>query len=466
MKNLITLIREQKLFWRFTWLSLIAIIFMTFFALSIISPAIQDFIITDSERQAVVLINRFAQTRLTNEYFNNPQSKEAISAFNLFFEILPIRGLVTGMLVNPDGKIIFVPQENNYLMEESMADDQAFIDATNLKPSAFFQTLSEKERGGLGLNEAFVMYLPITLQGTAEPLGVLKTISRTGFIQEAIQKTEDQIRYRIIIGAAILYLLLAIIVWQASKTIVQQTKDLKIYADRLAKSLEREKEVSALQSQFITVASHQLNTPLSAIGWAVDLMHESKKDLQLAIESIEKSFYTLRSIVFDLLTVSEIGFNYARKENVTINFNQLSKDVLKEFEQRISEKKIVLDLKILDSLPDINGDFLAIKKVLENLIDNAIVYSNEGGKISIESYKNGDDLEWKISDNGIGIPETDKQSIFRQLFRASNAIEKKNVGSGLGLFIAKTIIEGHEGKITFVSEQNKGTTFVISLPIP
>src|SRR6185436_6405442 len=84
-----------------------------------------------------------------------------------------------------------------------------------------------------------------------------------------------------------------------------------------------------------------------------------------------------------------------------------------------------------------------VSKAIENLIDNAIAYSNEGGKITIELGEAEGKLTLKVSDQGIGIPENQKASIFQQFFRASNAVKKKNVGSGLGLFLVKSIIEGH-----------------------
>ncbi|MBI4991623.1 MAG: HAMP domain-containing histidine kinase [Candidatus Harrisonbacteria bacterium] len=462
MKEFLAELREQKLFWRFTALSLIAFIFIVFFVIQIISPAIENFVTTDAEREAVVFINRFFQSQIKPVYLIPPILSEAEKAFTNFFQLIPVRGFVAGTIISRDSHTIYTTGPSTAMWQQEYSDDPRFTGALALKSSAFFQPLTAAEQEELGLQEGFVMYIPITIQGEKEVAAVVKTISRTGFVREAIQNTETQIRYRIILSATLLYFILAIIVWGASRTIVRQTKELKIYADRLTKSLEKEKEITELQSQFITVASHQLNTPLSAIGWAVDLLHESMDNLENARESIEQSFYNLRSIVFDLLTVSEIGFKYEKKSGVEFDIAELTKEIITEFESRIKEKKIKLELQTLDSLI-INADKRAIKKVLQNLIDNAIIYSHETGNIKIELTQNDSGINWIISDTGIGIPAEDQPSIFGKIFRAKNAVEKKNVGSGLGLFIAKTIVEGHGGKINFTSEQNKGTTFKISL---
>ena len=131
-------------------------------------------------------------------------------------------------------------------------------------------------------------------------------------------------------------------------------------------------------------------------------------------------------------------------------------------------KKKNLSLKFIKPekpLPKIRMDSLKIRQVVQNLIDNAVCYTKERGKIILSIKKVKNFIEFKIEDSGIGIPDPEKKLIFSECFRASNAIEQKNVGTGLGLYLTKNIIEAHQGKIWFESKRGEGSTFYFTLPV-
>ena len=130
----------------------------------------------------------------------------------------------------------------------------------------------------------------------------------------------------------------------------------------------------------------------------------------------------------------------------------------------IKLKKITVNLKEPSQSAVALVNEFTLSKALENLIDNAISYSHDGGVIQMELERMEKEVIFKIADQGIGIPKEDQPSIFREFFRARNAVKKKNVGTGLGLFIVKNIVEGHGGKVWFTSEENKGSTFYVSIP--
>ncbi len=106
-----------------------------------------------------------------------------------------------------------------------------------------------------------------------------------------------------------------------------------------------------------------------------------------------------------------------------------------------------------------------VKLVITNLIDNAVRYTSEKGKVVVSLEKNDNNIEVSVEDSGIGIPEDQKERIFTKFFRASNAVRTETEGSGLGLFICKNIIEAHDGEVWFESEEGKGSKFYFSLPI-
>ena len=113
----------------------------------------------------------------------------------------------------------------------------------------------------------------------------------------------------------------------------------------------------------------------------------------------------------------------------------------------------------------VDADEKRIQSVIENLLDNAIKYSKQGGLIRIDTTQDTNQLVIKITDSGIGIPEKSKSDIFKRFFRAPNAIRTHANGSGLGLFIAKNILKRHHGDISFISSENKGTKFTLTIPI-
>ena len=248
---------------------------------------------------------------------------------------------------------------------------------------------------------------------------------------------------------------------------LEELKEIKLKAKYLGESLKKEKELSNLKNQFITVTSHQLNTPLSVINWSLETIKEpkvTKTEFEDGIKAIDQSRRDILAMVTDLLTLSEIGFSYQKTKSEVADLKELTKHVLDNYKSQLAVKniEIVIESNTENTKADIG--VLAMEKVITNLIDNAICYSNEKSKIKIEFSGNEDQLTFRIIDYGIGIPTQDQTLIFKEFFRAKNATVKKNVGTGLGLFISKNIIDGHKGVISFESEENKGSIFSFTIP--
>jgi len=248
---------------------------------------------------------------------------------------------------------------------------------------------------------------------------------------------------------------------------IEELRTLRLKAEFLAESLKKEQELSKLKDQFISVASHQLYTPLSVINWTVEALQEKKIPQQKILEGLETINHSredILNIVNDLLTVSEIGFRYEKTKSQVIGLDNLIEKAIGKLKRKAEAKKLKIDYQ--KEVGDDKADIAAVpmEKVLENLIDNAITYSNDGGKIAIRLAGDAQNLTFSIKDEGIGIPEAEQKSIFQQFFRAKNAVSKKNVGTGLGLFIVKSIVEGHSGKVWFESKENRGSTFYFTIP--
>jgi len=239
----------------------------------------------------------------------------------------------------------------------------------------------------------------------------------------------------------------------------------------LLRNITREKIVEKLKTAFVTISAHQLRTPLSAIKWTIRMLldgdvgkltDEQTEFLKKAYQSNER----MVNLVNDLLNVTRIEegrYLYNPEELDMIELIEKTIIPLKEIAERKNLKFEFLKPK--EKEIKVRVDKEKISLAISNLVDNAINYTKEG-KISIQFEYDSKDKQVKFSvkDTGIGISEEQQKRLFSKFFRGINAIKAETEGTGLGLFIAKNIIEAHNGRIWFESEENKGTTFYFTLP--
>jgi PAS domain S-box-containing protein len=235
--------------------------------------------------------------------------------------------------------------------------------------------------------------------------------------------------------------------------------------------VSKDKIIERMKTEFVSIAAHQLRTPLSAIKWSLRMIldgdvgsiNEDQKDL---LEKTYTSNERMIGLINDLLNVTRIEegkFLYKpekmQMEGIVVNVIQDNEDVIKmknigvKFEK---SKKL---------LPPVVIDEEKMSLAIHNLLDNALKYTPEKGKIVISLEEKDNEIIFKIKDTGVGIPEDQKERIFTKFFRGSNVIKMETEGSGLGLYTTKNIIDSHKGKIWFESEENKGTTFYFSIPV-
>jgi len=237
----------------------------------------------------------------------------------------------------------------------------------------------------------------------------------------------------------------------------------------ITRSFERLAEANRMKSEFVKIVSHQLRSPMTNLKWSIDLLMSGELG-EIGKEQIEyfkilrENVSRMTELVKDLLTVSRIeeGSLLVKKEMVSLE--QIVKDLILRFKPLALASNVEVKLETQKDLPEILVDSYQIKTVIENLLDNAIRYVKGKGEVLIKIEKKEESLCFKVKDTGVGIPKEDQKYIFQKFFRAENAIRQQTQGSGLGLFIAKSIIERLGGKIGFQSEENKGTTFWFTLP--
>lgn len=234
--------------------------------------------------------------------------------------------------------------------------------------------------------------------------------------------------------------------------------------------ITREKTIERMKTEFVSIFAHQLRTPLSAIKWTLETLLEGRENeiTEKQKRLIKEAFQTnakMLSLIDGLLNLVRIEEGRYIYKPVFSNFEELVQSVIKYYQNEIKKKQIKFELRVLDKkLPKIKIDVEKIDFVIQNLLDNAIKYTLPGGIVTIILNSNEKEIEFSIKDTGIGIPKDQQQNVFLKFFRATNAIKIETEGNGLELFIIKNIIEAHNGKIWFESEEGKGSIFYFTLP--
>lgn len=243
-----------------------------------------------------------------------------------------------------------------------------------------------------------------------------------------------------------------------------------------------EKEVSQAKTEFVSLASHQLRTPLSTIGWYLEMLlggdvGELNEKQKQYLDEAHHSAQHMMELVNALLNVSRLELGIFSIETEPSDVATLVEKEIDEQRVQIDEKKIKIIPTIARNVPLIPIDVKLLSMVIQNILSNAVKYTPENGeiKVSLQLAKCGeavgrqtiseDSIVITISDTGRGIPADQQDKIFTKFFRADNVSQKGDSGTGLGLYIAKSIIDHAGGTIRFESKEGEGTTFYVTLPL-
>lgn len=233
--------------------------------------------------------------------------------------------------------------------------------------------------------------------------------------------------------------------------------------------ISKEKRIDEIKSDFISIASHQLKTPLTVSSLHAEMLlsgHIGKLTDEQK-ECVDDIYFYNKKMVQILnvfLAVSKIELGTFVFRSRPTNIKEIIQDIIKELSVDIKKKNISIsedyDSKNLRAYTD--SEFIRI--AIQNILSNSVKYTNKNGKIDIKVSKKNTDIVIKVKDNGCGIPAKDKPLVFLKLHRGTNTKKKDSNGNGLGLYIAKSLINKCGGRIWFSTKENSGTTFFISLP--
>ena len=246
--------------------------------------------------------------------------------------------------------------------------------------------------------------------------------------------------------------------------------DRPIGAIEVFRDITVEEEIDRMKSEFISLASHQLRTPLSAIktyshmlvdGYMGDITPAQKKSLRTIITASNR----MNELISTLLNITRIESGTITIVPKNIKIERACEEVIKELNLAASEKEIDITLAVKGKKTTlIKTDNLILKEIISNLVSNAIKYTSEKGQIKLEVQGRTRDVLIAVHDNGWGIPQQAHDQVFSKFFRAQNTVKRETTGTGLGLYLVKGLLERLGGKIWFESVEGKGTSFYFTLP--
>lgn len=238
------------------------------------------------------------------------------------------------------------------------------------------------------------------------------------------------------------------------------------------RDITQEKEIDQAKSEFVSLASHQLRTPLGISKWYIEALRSGKylndapNTAKKYVDVIYKNNERLLVLVRDLLSISRIDQGKIRNTPKLVNIIEIIKSVIKEMNILALKTGVNIQLiKKKTEIPKFLIDPLRVQEVIENLVANAITYSHPSGVVEITVDQKDDRVIITVKDNGVGISSEDQKKLFTKFFRSEQAIAKNTEGSGLGLYVVKSYVDGWGGNISVHSSLGKGSTFSITLPI-
>ena len=228
-------------------------------------------------------------------------------------------------------------------------------------------------------------------------------------------------------------------------------------------------EVTRMKTEFLSITSHELRTPLTPMKAQLQMLQEGymgriNKEQKESIELTLRNLTRLDNLIKDFLDISMIEMGRIKMSFGSMNLNDLVGEAIKMLEPIALEKDIKI-IKRLAELPLIMGDGERLRQVISNLLNNAIKFSEKSADVVIETMRVGKNVQFCITDYGIGISKENKKKLFKLFSQIDTTMGRKQGGTGLGLAIAKGIVQAHNGKIWVESELEKGSTFCFSIPI-
>jgi len=239
---------------------------------------------------------------------------------------------------------------------------------------------------------------------------------------------------------------------------------------QLRRANQKLKELDQTKDEFISMASHQLRTPLTSIKGYLSMILEGdvgavKKDQRKMIKQAFDSAEQMVFLIADLLNVSRLQSGKFVIENKPTDLVKLISSEVDRLTETANNHGVKLTCSVPEKLPPLNLDENKLRQVIMNFIDNAIYYTPSGGSIGVKLEATEHQISYTVTDTGLGVPASEQHHLFAKFYRAGNARKMRPDGTGLGLFMAKKVIVAQGGAVIFKSTEGKGSTFGFSFPL-
>ncbi len=247
--------------------------------------------------------------------------------------------------------------------------------------------------------------------------------------------------------------------------VIERTQELKEAQER---ELEKAHSVAKLKDEFVFVAAHELRTPITAIRGFLELVNDTKgaypKDVQEDLDNIESASSHLNQLVNDLLEIARSESDVMKVQTEPVDIAAQLEAIVAEVGSLAAKKHVTVKIGSYQNGVKALADPAKLKEVLVNLVGNAIKYNRDNGLVEINTINTDNSIFIEVRDTGFGIPEDQAAKIFEKFFRASSEHTQGIIGTGLGLFITRMLVEKMGGSIVFTSVEGEGTTFSVQLP--
>jgi signal transduction histidine kinase len=367
--------------------------------------------LTDTEASSIMLVDKNTG-ELRFESVSGSKREE------IKHVTVPLEGSIAGWIVR-EGKPLLIPD---------VRQDSRFY--TQVDEATDFETRS-------------ILGVPLQVRG--QVIGVLEALNKTG---DGIF-TQDDIHTLSTLAAHA-----AIAIENAS--LVTETQ--KAYEDL--------SELDRLKSEFVAIVSHELQTPLTVIlGYASFLKKEATGTASEQLDAVLRSALRLRSLINDMVNLRHIETGEAELELERLSLNKLVTAITTEFASLAEAKKQNVGIKLAPQSPMVDADRQKLRLVLANLLSNAIKFTPDGGRIRVEVETKGNEAWVSVRDTGIGIPPREQERIFDRFYQVEPSLTRHFEGMGLGMSIAKGMVELHGGRIWVESVVGMGSSFTFALPL-
>lgn len=482
--------KKNYLYWRISATLLTLLVILGIGYVFITSYVADQYVEEANQR----LYGGLADSMLTmvNPIVNDTVNTEDVQ--EIMYSMMVINGSVEVYLLNTKGEILtyVAPRKKIKLKKVELGPIKKFIAAHKRKEKPFITGDDPRHPGEYKVfsaapiieNEKLAGYVYIIL-ASEERLAVKNTL-----FGSYILKLGTNVFFLTLIGALILGLFA---IWYLTKNLrhivetVRQFKegdlqarvtktdkqDMAVLADTfnemadtIVANIDKLKSVEKLRQELIANVSHDLRTPLAIMQGYVETMlmkgndlssHDQQRYLEIVLSSSEK----LAHLVSQLFEYSKLEAKQIELKKEPFFIAELAQDIFQKYQVLAEKKGVKMTLDMPPPLPLVFADLSLVERVIQNLMDNALKFTPEGGKISMQLKDLGNNVEVKIADNGPGISEKEQFYIFERYQKISSST---NTGAGLGLAIVKKILELHNATIRVQSKLNHGTSFVFQLP--